>query len=75
MDESVEIAEKIEEANKKVDGVDKIRKLIRPFIAVAFVGTVVGLAATGKIEPSEILQITGMIVAFHFGERAGKKSK
>ncbi len=47
--------------------VDKIRKLVRPFMSFCFVGTVVYLAITGKIKPSEILQLTGMIVAFILG--------
>jgi len=50
-----------------------IKQLIRPFIAVCFVLLTVGLAATGKIEPKEVLTITSVIVAFYFGERAALK--
>jgi hypothetical protein len=53
--------------------VETARSLMRPFITVCFVGLVVFLAVTGKIEPKEILTPTGMIVAFWFGERAATK--
>ena len=53
--------------------VEKIRKLVRPFIAFCFVVTIGGLALAGKIAPSEILPITGIIIGFYFGERAAKK--
>ena len=56
-----------------MNDVEKIRKLVRPFIAFCFVVTVGGLALAGKITPSEILPITGMIVGFYFGERSAKK--
>lgn len=55
--------------------VETIRNLVRPFIAISFVGIVVFLTVTGKVEPSAILQITGMIIAFYFGERAALKTK
>ena len=54
--------------------VDEIRRLVRPFIAFCFVGTAVFLAVTGKIKPAEFLLPTSMIIAFYFGERAGKKT-
>lgn len=53
--------------------VDTIRGLIRPFIAFCFIGIVTVLAILGKIEPAEILQTTGIIVGFYFGERAALK--
>jgi len=53
--------------------VDIIRKLVRPFIAFCFIGSVVVLTVIGKIEPAEILQTTGIIVGFYFGERATLK--
>lgn len=56
-----------------VDIVGKVKGLIRPFITVCFVVTVTILALLGKIESKEILQITGIIVAFYFAERAALK--
>jgi len=53
--------------------IDNIKGLIRPFISVAFTITAMFLAITGKIDPGEVLSITGIIVAFHFGERAASK--
>jgi hypothetical protein len=40
---------------------------------VSLVSTLIILAVTGKIEAKEIVTIVGMIIAFHFGERAAKK--
>lgn len=56
-------------------GVVIIRSLIRPFIAVVFTLVAAYLSLQGTIKPNEILTITSMIVAFHFGERAGKKEE
>ena len=56
-----------------MDKINAIRDLVRPFISVCFVGTTVALAIFGKIEPKDMLQITEIIVAFHFGERAALK--
>jgi len=53
--------------------INAIRDLIRPFISFCFVSTTMFLALTGKIEPKDMLQITGIIIAFHFGERAASK--
>jgi len=53
--------------------VEIIRGLVRPFISIAFVSVTVTLALLGKIEAKEILLPTGMIVAFHFGERSALK--
>jgi len=53
--------------------VDKIKQLIRPFVSIAFVLTTVILALNGKIEAKEMLSYTGIIVAFHFGERSALK--
>lgn len=52
--------------------VNNIKALIRPFISVAFVVATVILAVMRKIEAKDILSLTGIIVAFHFGERAAK---
>ena len=56
-----------------MDKINAIRELVRPFISVCFVGTTVVLAILGRIEPKDILTVTGIIVAFHFGERAALK--
>ena len=53
--------------------IETIRSLIRPFISVAFVTLTVYLAIVGKIDAEKILTVTGIIVAFHFGERAASK--
>ena len=53
--------------------VEAIRKLVRPFIAVAFVSATIVLFLLGKLEAKEILTITGIIVAFFFAERAALK--
>jgi hypothetical protein len=53
--------------------IETIRNLVRPFMAVSFVGTTIYLAVTAKIEPGKLLSITGMIVAFYFGERSALK--
>lgn len=49
------------------------RHLVRPFISIAFVTVALVLALMGKVDAKEVLQITGIIVAFHFGERAALK--
>lgn len=50
-----------------------VRKLVRPFISVSFVLMCAWLTYKGSIEAKEILTLTGIIVAFHFGERAALK--
>ena len=60
---------------KTMDKIDAIKGLIRPFISVVFVSTVCYLSLKGKIEPGDILQLTGIIVAFHFGERSANINK
>ena len=52
---------------------ENIRSLVRVFISVAFVLMTAWLVWTGKIDPREVLLITGIIVAYYFGERAGLK--
>ena len=53
---------------------EMIKSLMRPFIAFSFViGTIV-LYLMGKIDPQSILQITGIVIGFYFGERAARKS-
>lgn len=54
--------------------IDNIRKLVRPFVSVCFVGLTVYLGITGKIDAEKILTLTGIIVAFHFGERSALKN-
>lgn len=50
-----------------------IKSLMRPFIAFSFVlGTII-LYLVGKIEAQSILQTTGIIIGFYFGERAALK--
>lgn len=51
----------------------KLSPHMRPFITAAFVGLTVYLTLAGKVEPREILTVTGMIVSFWFGERAALK--
>ena len=53
--------------------IELIRGLVRPVISILLVGTVVFLSIKGKIDPKEIITIVGMIIAFHFGERAATK--
>ena len=55
--------------------IELIRGLVRPFISVVFVLTAVYLAVAGKVDAKEVITIVGMIVAFHFGERAAKKNE
>ena len=53
--------------------IEKINKLVRPFIVVCFMALTITLAIMGKIDAEAILQITGIIVAFYFAERAALK--
>lgn len=53
---------------------DIVRGLVRPFISVSFTLATIALALTGSVEPREILTVTGVIVAFHFGERSARKN-
>lgn len=53
--------------------VTKIRKLVRPFIAVAFTLATVALFAAGRLESREILPIVALITGFYFGERSALK--
>ena len=53
--------------------IEKIRKLVRPFIAVSFVLATLALFVMGKLPAEGILQTTGIIVGFYFGERAALK--
>jgi len=56
-----------------MEKIDLIRNLVRPFISVFMVLTFVCLAILGKIDAREVATIVGMIIAFHFGERAATK--
>lgn len=53
--------------------VELIKSLVRPFIALSFVLGTIALYLTGKIEAQSILQTTGIIIGFYFGERAALK--
>lgn len=53
--------------------VNEIRKLVRPFITFCFVGATIYLYVTGKLSAKSILQITGIIIGFYFGERSALK--
>ena len=50
-----------------------IRSLVRPFIAFSFVMGTIILYLVNKIEAQSILQTTGIIIGFYFGERAALK--
>jgi hypothetical protein len=50
-----------------------IRSLIRPFIAVVVVATLMYLFVSGKLESNQLLTLSGPIIGFYFGERAAKK--
>jgi len=50
-----------------------IRGLVRPIISISFVFMCAYLALSGKIDAKDVLEITGIIVAFHFGEKAALK--
>lgn len=52
-----------------------IKSLMRPFIAFSFVTGTIILYLTGKIEAQSILQTTGIIIGFYFGERAARKTE
>lgn len=52
---------------------ENIKSLMRPFIAFSFVVGTIVLYLMGKIESQSILQTTGIIVGFYFGERAALK--
>lgn len=52
---------------------NQIRELIRPFISVSFILMTCFGAIKGAIDFKDILEVTGIIVAFHFGERAALK--
>lgn len=55
--------------------IDNIKGLVRPYISVALVSVTAYLAITGKIDPKDMLSLTGVIIAFHFGERSGSKQE
>ena len=54
--------------------VEMIRSLIRPFIAVTVVATLMYLFISGKLESNQLLTLSGPIIGFYFGERAAKKA-
>ena len=54
--------------------IDFIRGIVRPVTTFAFVGATVYLAIIGKIEPKDMLGLTGIVVAFWFSDRKTQKS-
>ena len=50
-----------------------IRGLVRPIISISFVCMCGYLVLDGKIDAKDVLELTGIIVAFHFGEKAALK--
>jgi len=53
--------------------IEVVRALIRPFIAVSVVGTLMGLFIVSRLEAKELLILAGPIIGFYFGERAAEK--
>ena len=54
---------------------EKIKTLVRPIIALSFVGVACYLFITGKLKPEDVLPITGIVIGFYFGERAAIKKE
>jgi hypothetical protein len=52
---------------------ETIKSLMRPFIAFSFVMGTIILYLVNRIEAQSILQTTGIIIGFYFGERAALK--
>jgi len=50
-----------------------IRGTVRPFISVTLMLMLGFLVYNGKVEGKDILQLAGIIFAFHFAERSLKK--
>jgi len=55
--------------------VESIKTLMRPAIALLFVFTTCWLFLQGTLEAKDILQITGIVIGFYFGERATKQKE
>ena len=53
--------------------VETVRGLVRPYISFVFASVTGYLAITGAIDAKDMLSITGIIVAFHFGEKSALK--
>jgi len=49
--------------------IDFIRGTVRPVTTFAFVGATVYLAIIGKIDPKDMLGLTGIVIAFWFSDR------
>jgi len=58
-----------------MEKIETVRALVRPFISVFMILTFVYLAIVGKIPPKEVATIVGLVIAFHFGERAAAKKQ
>jgi hypothetical protein len=54
--------------------VENIKKLVRPFISISITIVIVYLAIKGQIDSKEIITFAGIIIGFHFGERANKNN-
>lgn len=55
--------------------IETIRSLVRPFISITIVGTLMYLFISGVIEGTQLLTLAGPVIGFYFGERAsGKKA-
>lgn len=58
----------------KKELVEMVRGLVRPFISISLTSAVIySLLFKTEISGS-LLQITGMVIAFHFGERSASKA-
>ena len=55
--------------------VETVRKLVRPICTFAFVGDLIYLANSGKIEPKEFMILATMVVSFWFATRKYNSSE
>jgi len=56
-----------------MDKLEFIRGIVRPIISISFVSMCAFLVVKGSIDAKDVLELTGIIVAFHFGEKAALK--
>jgi hypothetical protein len=54
---------------------EALNKLVRPFLAIMFGGTIVYLAIIGKISNGEFLGIAAVVVGFFFQARQADKAQ
>ena len=50
-----------------------IRGIVRPVVTFSFVGATVYLSVIGKIDPKDMLGLTGIVIAFWFSDRKTPK--